>query len=141
MSKLNLVCTKSKFYVSFTAGKLYRGKVDKYGAMMVKDNHGTWQCLDSHFHAHAEDGNDGSALEANFVSIKTKTIKCMSVDHKAACMKTFKVGKRYQVHNIRPVGIIAGTIFDEDGDSWNLYRDDVGFKVGGDIYSFEAKYS
>lgn len=140
MSKLNLVCTKSSFYVSFTEGKLYVGKVDKEGAMKVKDNYGKWQNLDSHFHAHAEDSNDGTPLVANFVSIKTKTIKCTNVDHKYGGKKSFKSGKRYQVYNMRPVGVIAGTIFDEDGDSWNLYREDVGFSSAG-MYFFEALYS
>ncbi|QPD96275.1 hypothetical protein [Enterobacter phage N5822] len=54
--------------------------------------------------------------------------------------KTFKAGKRYQIEQGRVLGGVAGYVFDEDGDRFTLYREEVGFSAGG-AYLFEAKYS
>ena len=76
----------------------------------------------------------------DFRVIKTKTIKCTYVDHSLSHKKTFKAGKRYQVESGRVLGGVAGYVFDEDGDRFTLYREEVGFSAGG-AYLFEAKYS
>nr|DAE45885.1 MAG TPA: Phosphoglucomutase/phosphomannomutase [Caudoviricetes sp.] len=81
--------------------------------------------------------------EANindFRVIKSKTIKCTWVDHKNPTKKTFKAGKRYQIEQGRVLGGVAGYVFDEDGDRFTLYREEVGFSACG-TYLFEAKYS
>ena len=81
--------------------------------------------------------------EANikdFREIKTKTILCTWVDHSSQVKKSFKAGKRYQIEQGRVLGGVAGYVFDEDGDRWTLYREEVGFSAAG-IYLFEAKYS
>lgn len=75
-----------------------------------------------------------------FREIKTKTIKCTWVDHSMEVKKTFKAGKRYQIEQGRVLGGVAGYVFDEDGDRWTLYREEVGFSAAG-AYLFEAKYS
>ena len=72
--------------------------------------------------------------------IKTRTIKCTWVDHSMKHKKTFKAGKRYQIEQGRVLGGVAGYVFDEDGDRFTLYREEVGFSAGG-AYLFEAKYS
>lgn len=76
---------------------------------------------------------------AKFIELKTKTLKCISLDHKNPMKKSFKVGKRYQVESGRALGGVAGKIFDEDGCPWNLYREEVGFSIA-DGTTFEAKY-
>ena len=81
--------------------------------------------------------------EANindFRVIKTRTIKCTWVDHKNPTKKKFKAGNRYQIEQGRVLGGVAGYVFDEDGDRFTLYREEVGFSAGG-AYLFEAKYS
>nr|DAG08161.1 MAG TPA: hypothetical protein [Caudoviricetes sp.] len=81
--------------------------------------------------------------EANindFRMIKSKTIKCTFVDHKNPTKKTFKAGKRYQIEQGRVLGGVAGYVFDEDGDRFTLYREEIGFSAGG-AYLFEAKYN
>lgn len=75
-----------------------------------------------------------------FRTIKTRTIKCTWVDHSNATKKTFKAGNRYQIEQGRVLGGVAGYVFDEDGDRFTLYREEVGFSAGG-CYLFEAKYS
>ena len=75
-----------------------------------------------------------------FREIKTRTIKCTWVDHSMGIKKTFKAGKRYQIEQGRVLGGVAGYVFDEDGDRWTLYREEVGFSAAG-AYLFEAKYS
>lgn len=76
----------------------------------------------------------------DFRTIKTRTIKCTYVDHSLRHKKTFKAGQRYQVEQGRVLGSVAGYVFDEDGDRFTLYREEVGFSAGG-AYLFEAKYS
>lgn len=81
--------------------------------------------------------------EANindFRVIKTRTIKCTWVDHSSKVKKSFKAGKRYQIEQGRVLGGVAGYVFDEEGDRWTLYREEVGFSAAG-VYLFEAKYS
>lgn len=79
------------------------------------------------------------AVAARFIELKTKTLKCMGLDHKNPVKKSFKVGKRYQVETGRALGGVAGYIFDEDGERWTLYREEVGFSIA-DGTTFEAKY-
>lgn len=81
-----------------------------------------------------------SANQDEYRTIKAKTILCTFVDHRMATKKSFKAGKRYQVEQGRVLGSVAGYVFDEDGDRWTLYREEVGFSAGYS-YLFEAKYS
>lgn len=76
----------------------------------------------------------------DFRAVKSKTIKCTWVDHSMKHKKTFKAGKRYQIEQGRVLGGVAGYVFDEDGDRFTLYREEIGFSAGG-AYLFEAKYS
>lgn len=76
----------------------------------------------------------------DYREIKTKTILCKWVDHNNPVKKSFKAGKRYQIEQGRVLGGVAGYVFDEDGDRWTLYREEVGFSAAG-VYLFEAKYS
>ena len=76
----------------------------------------------------------------DFRVIKARTIKCTWVDHSSKVKKSFKAGKRYQIEQGRVLGGVAGYVFDEDGDRWTLYREEVGFSAAG-VYLFEAKYS
>uniref|UniRef100_A0A6M5CDX7 Uncharacterized protein n=1 Tax=Vibrio phage Vc1 TaxID=1480731 RepID=A0A6M5CDX7_9CAUD len=55
--------------------------------------------------------------------------------------KTFKADKRYQIEQGRVLGAVAGYVFDEHGDRFTLYREEVGFSAAGGAYLFEAKYS
>lgn len=80
------------------------------------------------------------ANEIDYRQVKTKTIKCTKVDHKNPCKKTFKEGKRYQIESGRALGGVAGYVFDDNGDRWTLYREEVGFSAA-DTYFFDAKYS
>lgn len=80
------------------------------------------------------------AVHNEYREIKTKTIACTWVDHSMEVKKTFKAGKRYQIEQGRVLGGVAGYVFDEDGDRWTLYREEVGFSAAG-AYLFEAKYS
>lgn len=75
----------------------------------------------------------------DFREIKTKTIKCTLVDHSNPTKKSFKIDKRYQIEQGRVLGGVAGYIFDEEGDRWTLYREEVGFSAGG-CYLFEGLY-
>lgn len=81
----------------------------------------------------------GSVVVATFIELKTKTLKCVGLDHKNPVKKSFTVGKRYQVESGRALGGVAGYIFDRDGCRWTLYREEVGFSVS-DGTTFEAKY-
>lgn len=75
----------------------------------------------------------------DYRAINTKTVLCTFVDHNMPCKKHFKQGKRYQIEKWRPLGSVAGYVFDECGERWNLYREEVGFSAGG-CYLFEGKY-
>lgn len=81
----------------------------------------------------------GGVVAATFVELKTKTLKCMALDHKNGVKKSFTVGKRYQVESGRALGGVAGYIFDNDGCRWTLFREEVGFSIA-DGTTFEAKY-
>lgn len=81
----------------------------------------------------------GGVVAATFVELKTKTLKCMALDHKNGMKKSFTVGKRYQVESGRALGGVAGYIFDNDGCRWTLFREEVGFSIA-DGTTFEAKY-
>lgn len=77
----------------------------------------------------------------DYREIKTKTIKCTWVNHSMQIKKTFKADKRYQIEQGRVLGAVAGYVFDEHGDRFTLYREEVGFSAAGGAYLFEAKYS
>lgn len=134
---IKLKCTSSTMKLFFTSGNLYKGRVDDEGNVFVKFAPKGWNKLNK-MTAHGET-TQGEPLSATFVELKTKTLKCMSLDHKNPMKKSFKVGKRYQVDSGRALGGVAGYIFDEDGCPWNLYREDVGFSIA-DGTTFEAKY-
>lgn len=105
--------------------RLYKAKID--------DNDDTFVKIDNKW-IHA------NLTGLIFRTIKAKTIKCTKVDHKNPCKKTFKEGKRYQIESGRALGCVAGYVFDDNGDRWTLYREEVGFSAAG-TYFFEAKYS
>ncbi|AHY83208.1 hypothetical protein [Escherichia phage e4/1c] len=74
--------------------------------------------------------------------VKTKTLLCTFVNHKSPLKKSFSKGKRYQVSMTASLGRNAGYIYDEDGEGWQLTRDEeVGFDVGYGLYKFESSYS
>lgn len=133
---IKLKCTMS-LTKTFNANHLYKAKVDDEG------NVSTGKGKDKIVLSVGVSGeifisSDG-IVAATFVELKTKTLKCMALDHKNSMKKSFKVGKRYQVDSGRALGGVAGLIFDEDGCPWNLYREEIGFSVA-DGTTFEAKY-
>lgn len=121
----------------FKENNLYKGKVINSGAVFVKVDGYGWVELDKM----ATNGMtlEGKLIEAQFVELKTKTLKCVGLDHSNPMKKSFSVGKRYQVESGRALGAVAGYIFDRDGCRWTLYREEVGFSVS-DGTTFEAKY-
>lgn len=137
---IKLKCVESNMKLFFTADKLYAGKIDDDGNIFVKFAPKGWHKLDEKLFAHGET-TDGEPLTAQFVQLKTKTIKCTWVNHSMQIKKTFKPGKRYQVEQGRVLGAVAGYVFDENGDRFTLYREEVGFSAAGGAYLFEAKYS
>ncbi|AEI91204.1 gp4 [Escherichia phage phiEB49] len=73
--------------------------------------------------------------------INTKTLLCTKVDHSNPLKKSFTEGKRYQIAMHAGLGRNAGYIYDNEGDGWQLTRDDeVGYDVGFGMYKFEAQY-
>ncbi|WWD11035.1 hypothetical protein CPL00134L_CDS0040 [Escherichia phage Phagiculus] len=100
------------------------------------------------FKARVKDGVEQIKANGKWVNltdrgryVKTKTLLCTFVDHKSPLKKSFKEGKRYQVYMNASIGFYAGYIYDEDGDGWQLTRDDaVGFGVSYGLYRFEEQY-
>lgn len=137
MKTINLKCTSSTMKLFFTANNLYKGRIDDEGNMFVKFAPKGWHKLDK-MTAHGEDSL-GEPLNATFVELKTKTLKCVGLDHSNPVKKSFTVGKRYQVESGRALGGVAGYIFDKDGYRWTLFREEVGFSIA-DGTTFEAKY-
>lgn len=138
MSKVNLKCTSS-ITPSFEADRLYKANSDKEGnigiTLMVD---GKRKRIELSVGISGEVFlSSGGDVVATFLELKTKTLKCTRLigPQRAGA---FKAGKRYQVENGRPVGAVAGRIFDEDGYPYNLYRCEVGFECA--IAKFEAKY-
>lgn len=73
--------------------------------------------------------------------IKTKTLYVTKINHKSSVKKDFTEGKRYVVDMHAGLGSNAGYIFDNEGQSWQLYRsEDVGFYTLCETYHFEAQY-
>ncbi|MCF0178674.1 MAG: hypothetical protein HUJ97_00310 [Bacteroidales bacterium] len=101
------------------------------------------------FKARVKDGFEQIKVDGKWVSptergryLKTKTLLCTFVDHKSPLKKSFSKDKRYQVSMTASLGRNAGYIYDEDGEGWQLTRDDeVGFDVGYGLYKFESSYS
>ena len=80
-------------------------------------------------------------LEERGKYIKTKTLYCTKVNHRSAVKKDFKEGKRYQVNIHAGLGQSAGYIYDEDGNAWQLYRnEEVGFMSLCGTYKWQAAY-
>lgn len=141
MSKsMKLKCTSSTLVAYWQENRLYKGRVTKDGERQVQDSYGVWFELPDNNVVVGEDSG-GIALSASFVELKTKTIKCTSVNHAMQTKKTFKPGKRYQIESGRALGAVAGYVYDQDGNRFTLYREEVGFSVAGGLAFFEAKYS
>lgn len=137
MSKsIKIKCTMS-LTKNFNANHMYKAKVDDEGNISTGKGKAKI-VLSVGVSGDIFVSSDG-IVAATFVELKTKTLKCMTLDHKNPMKKSFKVGKRYQVDSGRALGGVAGLIFDEDGSPWNLYREEVGFSVA-DGTTFEAKY-
>jgi hypothetical protein len=103
---------------------LLKARVNKNGFEQVKIN-GKWVNL---------------SIKGRY--IKTKTLYVTKINHKSPVEKSFKDGKRYQVSLHAGMGQNAGYIYDDDGNPWQLYRDeDVGFTSLCGTYCWEAKYS
>lgn len=127
--KLKCVSIPADKNKGFQPDCMYKASINDKGEIWVRNPSGKIK-LNSNFIA-----ADGE----KFSELKTKTLKCIALDHKNPMKKSFKVGKRYQVESGRALGGVAGKIFDEDGCPWNLYREEVGFSIA-DGTTFEAKY-
>ncbi len=139
---IKLKCTNSFVKNFFEAGNMYKGRVKEDGQIQVKDKYGVWFDLPSTLTmeaTHAPGTDQEKSGVVKFVELKTKTLKCIALDHSNGIKKTFKPGKRYQVDTGRALGGVAGYIFDADGCPWTLYREEVGFSIA-DGTTFEAKY-
>lgn len=143
MSKsIKLKCASSEVNSFFRENNLYKGRIKKDGSIQVKDGYGVWFDLPKNLVliGSIQTGNDEIEARVSFVELKTKTIKCMSVNHGNGLKKSFKPGKRYQMESGRALGAVAGYVFDDDGCRWTLMRQEVGFSVA-DGTLFEARYS
>lgn len=144
MSKVNLKCTVVYIKNSHLfAGRLYTGKIDDEGNYSIRaaDEDGKKKTIHLSVGVSGEVYlAEGVEVIARFLQLKTKTILCKYASVRTKGNAFFKAGKRYMMEDGRSMGACAGLVFDEDGDSWNLYREDVGFSVA-DSYLFEAKYS
>lgn len=112
MKSIKLKCTKANKAAGFEMNNLYKGRITDDGVYQVRNSKGQYINLDSHLFADCG---------ACFTELKSKTLKCISLDHKMQIKKSFKVGKRYQVESGRSLGSVAGYIFDEDGYRWTLF--------------------
>lgn len=73
--------------------------------------------------------------------LKTKTLLCTNVNHSNPLKKSFTEGKRYQIAMHAGLGQSAGYIYDEDGNAWQLYRnEEVGFMSLCGTYKWQAAY-
>lgn len=127
--KLKCVSIPAHTNKGYQENNLYKASINDKGEIWVRNPSGKIR-LNSNFV-----GADGE----KFAELKTKTLKCISLDHKNPIKKSFKVGKRYQVESGRALGGVDGYIFDEDGCRWTLFREEVGFSIA-DGTTFEAKY-
>lgn len=141
MSKsMKLKCTSSTLIAYWQENHLYKGRITKDGARQVQDGYGVWFDLPDDNVVVGEDVG-GITLTASFVELKTKTIKCTSVNHQMETKKTFKPGKRYQIESGRALGAVAGWVYDDEGNRFTLYREeDVGFSVAGGLAFFQSHY-
>lgn len=128
--KLKCVSIPSNKDKGFVPNNMYKASINDKGEIWVRNPSGKIK-LNANFIA-----ADGE----KFTELKTKTLKCVGLDHKNPLKKSFKVGKRYQVESGRALGGVAGYIFDEDGCRWTLYRSEIGFDVA-DGTRFEGIYS
>lgn len=139
MSKVNLVCTSVPGLGSFEKDRMYVGSLTEKGCSVMiaradipSKRRRVWLSV-------AENGVIKSDGGAEFIAVKTKTILCTGVRHDLqGIRKTFKPGVRYQILSGRALGSVAGKVYDEDGDPWNLFRESVGFSCA--TATFEAKY-
>lgn len=140
---IKIKCTSSRA-VNIHENNLYSARIDDEGnvSMMVYDSVELKKkrvILSVGVSGELFIAGDGGAAVATFIELKTKTLKCVGLDHSNPMKKSFSVGKRYQVESGRALGAVAGYIFDRDGCRWTLYREEVGFSVS-DGTTFEAKY-
>lgn len=137
---VKLKVSKSNSRLFFRENTLVKGRIMNDGTFHAKDNYGVWFKLNSNMTLNCENYL-GDSFVIEFVIVKTKTIKCTGVNHSMKTKKTFKPGKRYQIESVRPLGAVAGYAYDENGDRFTLYRDEIGFYVACGLATFEAKYS
>lgn len=140
---IKIKCTSS-LSVNIQENKLYSARIDDEGnvSMMVYNSAELKKkrvYLSIGISGELFISGVGGVVVATFIELKTKTLKCVGLDHKNPVKKSFTVGKRYQVESGRALGGVAGYIFDRDGCRWTLYREEVGFSVS-DGTTFEAKY-
>lgn len=139
MSKVNLLCTKVFVKIEIEVSRMYRGSLTDCGYSIQIERDGKKKRI---YLSVSNCGvinleQDGKVI-AEFLQVKTKTILCTRVKHELSMAKTFKQGKRYQIMSGRELGSVAGKVFDEDGDPWNLFREEVGFSTATAL--FEAAY-
>lgn len=135
---VRVLCKFSTLKLFFNADRLYKGKLDEEsGVITLKDNYGVKQQFRAETMQLQGEDSLGEPLEARFVILKAKTLKCMKIIGPQK-KDSFKPGKRYQVQDGRALGGVAGRIFDDEGYGYTLYREDVGFSCA--VAEFEAKY-
>lgn len=139
MSKsIKVLCKFSSLKNFFTADRLYKARLDEAkGIITLKCDYGVKHELNASTMRMVGKDSAGNPLEARFVVLKTKTLKCMRVIGPQK-KDSFKPGKRYQIESGRALGGVAGRIFDDEGYGYTLYREDVGFSCA--VAVFEAKY-
>lgn len=135
--QIKLKCTMS-LIKAFDANHMIKAKVDDDGNISVIGMGRGKVVLSVGASGEIFFASNG-VVAATFVKLKTKTLKCMDLDHSNGMKKSFKIGRRYQVDSGRALGGVAGYIFDEDGCPWNLYREEVGFSIA-DGTTFEGLY-
>lgn len=134
-----MATTITKNWVS-SDNKLFKARVKK---MYVYKNVGTDNSLRDEVEVE-QIKLDGKWVNLGMMGhyIKTKTLLCTKVDHSNPLKKSFTEGKRYQIAMHTGLGRNAGYIYDNEGDGWQLTRDDEGgYDVGYGMYKFQAKYS
>lgn len=139
MSKsIKVLCKFSTLKNFFTADRLYKAKLNEEKCIItIKDDYGVKHELNSETMQMIGEGGGGSPLEARFVILKSKTLKCMRVIGPQKS-DSFKPGHRYQIESGRALGAVAGRIFDDEGYGYTLYRSEVGFECA--VAKFQAKY-
>ena len=118
---IKIKCTSSRA-VNIHENKLYSARIDDEGnvSMMVYNSAELKKkrvYLSVGISGELFIAGVGGVVVATFIELKTKTLKCVGLDHKNPVKKSFTVGKRYQVESGRALGGVAGYIFDRAGRS------------------------